>query len=285
MPVKKQEKKIQTKKIEVPVYDVRGKEVDKIILPSVIFNIFAVPSVIAQTIRVYLANQRLGTRDTKTRSQVTGSTRKIYKQKGTGRARHGDIKAPIFIGGGVAHGPKPKDFSLSLPKKMRRKALFSALTDALAGGKIKIVKGLGELPAKTGELASVFENLGLGKKKHVSAKTLLVLARKEENLVLAGRNIENVTIAYANQLHTYQIMTHKAIVFMNDAIKTLEDTFISEKSQETKNQKTETSGKKDEMEKTTKIVDKKVKKNPVEKKENMPKKSVVTKKVAVKRKK
>lgn len=226
MPKRKSEPKKESKKVEAPVYDVQGKIVGKQSLPPEIFGVKVVPRLIAQAVRVYLANKRQGTKSTKTRSMVTGSSRKIYRQKGTGRARHGDIKAPIFIGGGIAHGPKPKDYSLSLPKKMRRKALFCALTDALQSEKVKIVKGLEALPVKTRELIAVFEHLGLGQKKKMSQKTLLVLTPDTNTMVLAGRNIAGLTIIQANQLHPYEVLANKAVVFVKDTAEVLEKTFV-----------------------------------------------------------
>jgi large subunit ribosomal protein L4 len=236
--------KTESAQIETPIYNIEGKVVGSQVLPEEIFGIKLVPQLVAQAIRVYLANQRLGTKSTKTRSMVTGSTRKIYKQKGTGRARHGDVKAPTFIGGGVAHGPKPKDYSLTIPKKMRRKALFSVLSEALNLGKIKVVKGLDEIQTKTRELALVFDNLGIGSKKELKGKTLLVVAADHNNILLSGRNIQNLTVMQVNQLNTYEILNHKAIVFMLDAIKTLENIFVTSKKMETE---------KETIEKTVKI--------------------------------
>lgn len=226
MPKRKSEPKKESKKVEAPVYDVQGKIMGKQSLPPEIFAVKIIPELVAQAVRIYLSNQRQGTKSTKTRSMVTGSTRKIYRQKGTGRARHGDIKAPIFIGGGIAHGPKPKDYSLSFPKKMRRRALFGALTDALQSEKIKIVKGLEVLPVKTRELMAVFEHLGLGKKKKISQKTLLVLTPDTNSMVLAGRNIAGLTIVQANQLHPYAVLANKAIVFVKNTAEVLEKTFV-----------------------------------------------------------
>lgn len=257
-------------KVEAPVYDVKGKAAGSMTLPPEIFNVALVPELVSQAVRIYLANQRLGTKSTKTRSEVAGSTRKLFKQKGTGRARHGDIKAPIFIGGGIAHGPKQKDFSLDFPKKMRRKALFSVLTDALKSNKIKFVKGLEELPAKTQELAEAFDNLSLGTKKHINKRTLLVLPAKSENLSRAGRNLDNLTITYANQLHTYEVMMHKAIVIAKDSVDVLVKTFIEEGPKEKVEKDKAEPKKAARVEKR----EKKETKNPVEKKIKKEKKEV-----------
>ena len=136
MPRVKTEKKPEVKKVAVkktsgltvPVYDIKGKEKGTLILPKEAFAVSVKPQLLAQAVRVYQFNRRQGTASTKTRGEVTGSTRKIYRQKGTGRARHGDIKAPIFVGGGIVGGPKPKDYSLGINKKQKTKAFFGALT-------------------------------------------------------------------------------------------------------------------------------------------------------------
>ena len=119
---KKKVKKTVKAGLTIPVYGLDGKEKGAAELPKEIFTVEASPKLLAQYVRVYLVNRRQGTASTKTRGEVSGSTRKIYKQKGTGKARHGDIKAPIFTGGGVVGGPKPQDYSLKLNKKQTKKA-------------------------------------------------------------------------------------------------------------------------------------------------------------------
>jgi large subunit ribosomal protein L4 len=138
-----------TRGVKIDVLDLTGKVQTSIDLPAELFGAKVNKQIMAQAVRVYLANQRQGTQSTKTRGEVTGSTRKIYRQKGTGRARHGGITAPIFVGGGIALGPKPRDYGLSLPKKMRRVALASALTSQLNAGKVKVVDGFDTIEPKT----------------------------------------------------------------------------------------------------------------------------------------
>src|SRR5581483_3879222 len=125
-------------KLSASVYDLKGKAIGRVTLPSEVFGVEENPHLLAQAVRVYLANQRQGTVSTKTRGEVQGSTRKIYRQKGTGRARHGGIRAPIFVHGGIVFGPKPREFSLSMPQKMRRLALFTALSGKVKDGELKI---------------------------------------------------------------------------------------------------------------------------------------------------
>src|SRR3989344_7875158 len=133
------------KGLKADVFDLSGKVTTTVTLPEYLFGAKVNRPLMAQAVRVYLANQRAGTQSTKTRGEVDGSTRKIYRQKGTGRARHGGIRAPIFVGGGIAHGPKPHDFSRELPQKMRRAALFSALSGKLKDGEVKIMKNLDKI--------------------------------------------------------------------------------------------------------------------------------------------
>lgn len=210
--------------LSVEVLDVTGKASGKATLPSEIFGVEVNQPLMAQAVRVYLANQRSGTARTKSRGEVTGSTRKIYRQKGTGRARHGGITAPIFVGGGVAHGPKVQDHSLSLPKKMRRLALFSALSYKLQSNAVKVVEGLETLEPKTKVFAKTLDTLVTDKKK----KVLLVLPGKTETVERASRNIEGVTYVSANQLNTYDVLNTKTLIFAQNALETLKTTFIKE---------------------------------------------------------
>ncbi|MCL5970824.1 MAG: 50S ribosomal protein L4, partial [Patescibacteria group bacterium] len=189
------------KSVKAEVYDVKGKVVETMDLPGDVFGAKINEKLLAVAVRVYLANQRRGTVSTKSRGEVKGSSRKIYKQKGTGRARHGSLRAPIFVHGGVAFGPTPRDFSLKLSKKMRKAALFAALSSKIKNDKIKIISGLEKISPKTKEMANVIKNLDLSKKK-----TLLVLPKREENIDRAARNLENVDIALASSLNAYSVL-------------------------------------------------------------------------------
>lgn len=235
--IEKTTKKVAPKKaiqhksdnLKVDMYNISGQVESKLSLPRDIFGAKVNGVLMAQAIRVYHANQRQGTISTKTRSEVTGSTRKIYRQKGTGRARHGDIKAPIFIGGGVAHGPHPRDFSLQMPKTMKRRALFSALSQKLKDGNILAINGLEKIGKKTKEIADVLNNLKVMDKKK-QKKLLMVLPSRIENLVLAGRNIEGLHMTAANLLNTYEVLNHNKILFLKDAIDTLEKTYLKKEA-------------------------------------------------------
>lgn len=201
--------------LTIDVYDLKGKVVDQITLPKEVFGAAINNQLMAQAVRVYLANQRKGTASTKTRGEVNKTTAKWYRQKGTGRARHGAKSAPIFVGGGVVFGPKPRDYSLKLPKKMKRASLVSALSGKLKAGEIKVIKGLEKISPKTKMAASVLENLGFNTKQK---SVLLVLPEKLENIKRALRNIKGVDIALANQLNTYEVLRSKNLLFTKQAV-------------------------------------------------------------------
>lgn len=209
------------------VYGMTGKVISKFSLPKEIFGAKVNDKLMAQAVRVYLANQRSGTASVKTRGEVHGTTKKAWRQKGTGRARHGSRKAPIFVHGGVAHGPKPHDFSLKLPQKMRKAALFSALTFKNQSGEIKIISGLEKIEPKTKFMADVVKKLDTDSKKK---NILLITPDKEkngfENLYRASRNIEGLRILKADLVNTYEILNTKAIFLMKDAVDAIEKHFV-----------------------------------------------------------
>jgi len=212
--------------VKTDVFDLTGKVIATIALPGELFDAKVNKALMTQAVRVYLANQRKGTQSTKTRGEVEGSTRKIYRQKGTGRARHGGVRAPIFVGGGVALGPKPRDHSLSLPQKMRKAALSSALTGKLSDGQVKVVDGLETLDPKTKLFVEILKKLALDTNKK---KILLVLPEKTDKLQKAVRNVEGVTFVLANQLNTYEVLNTRTLLLMKSAVITLEKTFGGEK--------------------------------------------------------
>lgn len=208
------------------VYDLKGAVSGSIELPAEIFGAKVNKTLMTQAVRVYLANKRRGTLSTKSRGDVKISTRKIYKQKGTGRARHGAASAPIFVGGGIAFGPKPRDFSLKLNQSMKRVSLFSALTLKLKEGEIKIITGLEKIEPKTNKMVDVIKKLELDGKK---SQVLLVMPRSGSeclNVTKAARNIKGVTVMGSNLINTYEVLSNKRILFMKDAIEGLKETFL-----------------------------------------------------------
>lgn len=232
--IKVAEKSLKSKEVSIPksvvkkpatlasykasVISVSGEEKGSMNLPSDVFGLTPNKKLISQAVRVYLANQRQGTASTKTRSEVVGSTRKIYRQKGTGRARHGANKAPLFVGGGIALGPKPRDFSLKLPQKMRKIALFSALSEKAKEGAIRVIEG--DFSGKTKEVSSLFKKLSLAKKDGKLNRVLLVVDNNSKARQ-GARNIKGVDVENVMTLSTYPVVVNKNIFFLKEAIEVL----------------------------------------------------------------
>jgi len=206
----------------IDIYNTKGERTGKIQLPKEIFGVKINQSLMAQAVRVYLANQRKARAKTKTRGEVSGSGRKIYRQKGTGQARHGDRYAPIFVGGGVAHGPTGKEnYKLKMAKKMRRLALFSALTSRLKEKEVIVIEGLEKIKPKTKEMNQLIKNFKL------EGKILLVLPETIENVLRAGRNIAGLKLLQANLLNTYEVLNGGRLILTKESIKKLKETFLS----------------------------------------------------------
>ncbi len=200
------------------------EEVD---LPEEIFGAELNKDLVAQYVRVYLANQRTGTSKIKTRGEVRGGGRKPWPQKGTGRARHGSIRSPIWVGGGTVHGPEePQDWSLKMPRKMRRAALFSALSDKLENNALGVVKELKFGAPKTKDMAEFLHKAGL------SGKILLVLeeANKNahENIMLSSRNIPALNPVQARQINAYNVLNSDYVLFTKGALEVLKKLFGEE---------------------------------------------------------
>lgn len=226
----KTQKKNETQKeggLSASVFDTKGKVAGKITLPAEIFGVKVNNPLLSQAVRVYLANQRQGTVKTKDRGEVDRTSRKVWQQKGTGRARHGSRRAPIFVGGGVVFGPRPRDYSLNLSKKMKTLALFSALSSKLKDQGLKIIKGLEAIEPKTKIMVQVLKNLGI---KNTS-RVLLVIpkAKESENVYRAGRNIEGIEILSANTLNAYKVLDNAQVLLMKGSIDVIKDTFIKNK--------------------------------------------------------
>ena len=166
----------------------------------------------------YLANQRQGTQSTKTRSEVAGGGKKPWKQKGTGRARQGSIRAPQWIKGGIALGPKPRSYRYTLNKKVRRLALKSALTTKVQENKIVVLDSLNFDEIKTKNMAKVLENLNV-------SKALVVLADKNLNVQASARNIPNIKTALVNTINTYDILKYDMFVVTKEAVANIEEVY------------------------------------------------------------
>jgi large subunit ribosomal protein L4 len=208
--------------MKIDVYTQTGTKLKtKIDLNDQIFGIRPNEDLMAQYVRVYQANQRQGTVKTKTRGEVRGGGRKPWRQKGTGRARHGSIRSPIWVGGGTVHGPQPKDWSLKMPKKMRRKALFSALSQKAKEGDILVLNKLELKEIKTKELGEVLGNLP------AKDKILIALDKVDENVILSARNLVGVETNQAKDLNAYDVLNTETIIFPKSSLKILEETFLS----------------------------------------------------------
>lgn len=209
--------------LSVALYDATGKEKGTVKLPEAVFGAKINKPLMAQAVRVYLANQRMGAAVTKTRGEVTLTSAKWYRQKGTGRARHGAQSAPIFVGGGTAHGPKAKDYSLQLSQQMKRAATLSALSSLAKEGSVRVVAGLTSVEPKTKLAAKALIEMGLSGKK-----ALLVMPEHMEKVFRAYRNIDRVVVARTSLLTTYDILNAGTLVVMQEALDVLEKQFKKE---------------------------------------------------------
>jgi large subunit ribosomal protein L4 len=207
--------------MELAVYNKSGKATSKkISLSKEIYAIEPNDHAIYMDVKLYLANQRQGTHKAKERAEITGSTRKIKKQKGTGTARAGSIKNPLFRGGGRVFGPRPRNYSFSLNKKLRKLARKSALTYKANDKEITILEDLKFDQPKTKDFLSLMENL-----KMTDGKTLFVISDNDKNVYLSARNIQAARIMPANQLTTYDILKAKRLVIAEGAIEKIENLF------------------------------------------------------------
>ncbi|MCD8037282.1 MAG: 50S ribosomal protein L4 [Clostridiales bacterium] len=202
----------------VKVYNMSGAEVGTIELSDAVFGVEINEHVMHLAVVQYLANQRQGTQSAKTRSEVRGGGKKPFRQKGTGRARQGSIRAPQWTGGGVVFAPKPRDYSFKLNKKVKRLALQSALTTKVVENKIIVVDSLDLAEAKTKEMAKVLENIKAG-------KALIVLEDGNRNAVISARNIPEVKTASVNTINTYDILKYNNIVVTKEAVAKIEEVY------------------------------------------------------------
>ncbi len=192
--------------MEVPVVNMRGDEVDRIQLPADIFEAPINPALMHQAYVRQMANARLGTHDTKTRAEVNRTGAKIWRQKGTGRARHGSRKVNLWKGGGVAHGPHPRSYRQHMPKKMRRAALRSALSVKAADGQIIVVDRLALEAPKTKDMRAALNVLA------GEARTLILLPQRDENVERSVRNLPNVKYLRAQYLNIRDLLGYELVL-------------------------------------------------------------------------
>ena len=202
----------------VTVYNMEGKEVDKIELSDAVFGVEINEHLVHLAVVRQLANNRQGTQKAKTRSEVSGGGRKPWRQKGTGHARQGSIRAPQWTGGGVVFAPVPRDYEVKMNKKERRAALKSALTSKVQENKLVVVDSLALAEAKTKEMQKVLTNLK-------ADKALVVTADDDQKVVLSARNIADVQTATVNTINVYDVMKHNTVVVTKDAVASIEEVY------------------------------------------------------------
>lgn len=203
--------------MQVSVYNNAGKEIDKIELDEFVFGIEPNESVVHQALLRQRANARQGTADTKTRREVSGSSRKLYRQKHTGMARAGTRRSPLRKGGGVVFGPHPRSYRQAMPKKMRRLALRSIISAKLADGELKVIDSFGLEQPSTSQMEQVLKALEIG------TPALLVTAGVDTNVVKSARNIESVKILPADMLNVVDLLSHTMLVITVDGVRRAEE--------------------------------------------------------------
>lgn len=207
--------------MEIAVFDIEGKDTGrKVSLDNSIFGIEPNDHAIYLDTKQYMANVRQGTHKTKERSEITGSTRKIKRQKGTGTARFGDIKNPIFRGGGRAFGPRPRYYGFKLNKKMKQLARKSALTHKARSNSIIVLEDFNFESPKTRELARLETNLNVRDKK-----SLIVFPKQNKNVYLSSRNLKGVDVVTSDELNTYIITKASVLILVESAVDVLHSTF------------------------------------------------------------
>lgn len=204
----------------VKVRNLSNKEVGEISLSETVFGAELNESLIHAAVRNYLANKRQGTSATKTRGNVSGSGKKLWKQKGTGRARIASLRSPLWKGGGNVHGPQPRDWSYDLPKKMRRGAIRSALSERLREGNLIVLDEIAFAQPKTKDFIAALGTLGLADSKK-RAKTLIVDSLDNENLVLSSKNVQKTKVTNSYGLNVYDIIYHEKVVLTKAAAQEL----------------------------------------------------------------
>ncbi len=204
----------------VKVRNLKNKEVGDVELADAIFGVELNEGLIHAAVMNYQANGRQGTSATKTRGNVSGSGRKLWKQKGTGRARIASLRSPLWKGGGNVHGPQPRDWSYQMPKKMRRGALRSALSERLREGNLLIIDEFGFKTAKTKDFLGAIGGLGLQETKK-AVKTLIVDSLDNENLILSSRNVEKTKVTNSFGLNIYDIIYHEKLLISKAALEEL----------------------------------------------------------------
>jgi large subunit ribosomal protein L4 len=203
--------------VKAEVYDINGEVVEQIELSEAIFALPLNRAVVHQAMVRQLANERQGTASAKTRGEVIGSTRKLYRQKHTGRARRGDIKSPLLRGGGVAFGPKPRSYRQSMPKKMRRLALKSVLSAKVREGNMRLVRELDFKEPKTKDMVNVLSSLG------IDASALIVTAQSTPNVTKSAANLTDVKVVPSALINVVDLLSYQMLVATVPAVRNIEE--------------------------------------------------------------
>lgn len=201
------------------LYDTEGNQVGEIDLNPDIFDVKVNEALMHDVVLMQLANRRRGTASTKARGEVRGGGRKPWRQKGTGRARHGTIRSPLWVGGSITFGPKPRSFAFSIPKKAKRHAIKSALTSKVKAGSLKVLENLSMEEPKTKEMFKILNNLNSGK------KVLLVTSGDDMTVVKSARNIPGVKTLPAYKLNVYDILNCENLILTKEALGRAEEVF------------------------------------------------------------
>ena len=204
---------------KVDVYDIKGKKVSDVELAENIFGIEPNEAIVHSVLVNYLANQRQGTQSTKTRAEVRGGGRKPWRQKGTGRARQGSIRAPQWVKGGIALGPKPRSYKYTVNKKERRLAIKSLLSSKVLENELTVVDKLELNEIKTKTMVKALADL------KVEGKTLIVLADKNENVLMSSRNIEGVKTILLNNINVFDLLKYNNLVLPLETVKKIEEVY------------------------------------------------------------
>jgi len=204
---------------EIEIIDQNNKSVGKTSLPDDIFGVAVRKGLLHEVVHNHLANRRQGTASTRTRGMVSGGGKKPYKQKGTGRARAGSNRSPLWKGGGTVFGPHPRDYSYKLPKKVKWSALSSALSAKFADGEVILIDNISVAEPRTKAVQGLLSSLGL--KNNV----LIIVPEKNEALELASRNIPKVNVARVSELNVYSILSHEKLLISKDAIEKMKEAY------------------------------------------------------------
>jgi large subunit ribosomal protein L4 len=207
--------------VEMFIHSIEGEKVGAIKLNDSLFNTKINKHIIHQMVKRYLAEKRRGTASTKNRSEVSGGGKKPWKQKGTGRARAGSIRSPLWVGGGVVFGPENRDYGYSIPRKVQLAALKSVLSDKVKNNEIIILDKLELKKGKTKDIIEVFNNLHLDSNN----KVLIVIDKEDDLIKRAVHNLKEAMVITANKINTYDVVNYEKMIITKDALKIIEEVF------------------------------------------------------------